>query len=83
MGEISKGGRLGQSCKLLFAAAPLVGMLSVQQLCPGGSVRLAKPPENGEASVRGHQRPADLREGQDWTAGNLYIHVKDRGGGVS
>lgn len=32
--------------------------LSVQQLCPGGLLRLAKPLENGEASIKGHQKPA-------------------------
>lgn len=57
MVEISQGERLGQPCKLLFPGAPLLGILSlflsVQQLCSGGLIRLAKPPENGEASIGG------------------------------
>lgn len=87
MVEISQGEKLGQPCKLLFPGAPFVGVLSlflsVQQLCSGGLLRLAKPLENGETSIKGHQKPAGLREGLGWTAGNMNIHVKDQGGGTS
>lgn len=84
---ISQGERLGQPCKLLFPGAPLLGILSlflsVQQLCSGGLMRLAKPLENGEASIGGHQKPAGLWESLDWTAGGQDIHhVKDQGGGA-
>lgn len=87
MVEISQGERLDQPYKLLFPGAPLVGilglLLSAQQLYPGALLSLAKPLENGEASIRGHQKPAGLREGLGWTAGNLYTRIQDKGGRAS
>lgn len=62
MVEISQGERLGQHlshCSLQMGlptgGVPLAGILSLflsaQQLCSGELLRLAKPLENGEASI--------------------------------
>lgn len=41
---------------------------------------LAKPPENGRAAIRGHEKSAGLWEDLGWTAGKLVCpctNVKD------
>lgn len=57
--------------------------LSVQQLCPGGLLKLAKSLENGEASIKGHQKPAGLREGWDGQLETCTSMSKDKGGEAS